>query len=415
MSVKSNSDNILAWIVCLSAGLFFFYEALQLNTFDVINQELRDSFMMNPAKLSWMSSAFIWANTIFLLPAGIILDQYSVKKTILISLSICVIGVFGFALSNTYFTATFFRSLTGIGNAFCFLSCVILVTRWFPFHKQALVMGIIVTMAFTGGIVAHTPFAYLNNQVGWRNAILIDAVFGVIILIWNYFFIQNKTTKTTITNITPWTQKFKGALLNKQNWLAGIYISFLNLPILVLCALWGGSYLTNIHHIKQIEASNIVSLIFIGSIIGCPIVGYISDLHGKRKPTMQIGAITTFLLVLTLIFNFELSTTYLSIIFLAIGIASSTQVIGYPLIAESNPQNQTGIATGIASVIIMSGGGIAQILFGIIMGNNPNNINLSNAGTNFRYAMLIFPIAAFIAFIVTLLMREPYGCSKNSY
>ena len=65
-----------------------------------------------------------------------------------------------------YFTACFFHFLSGIGNAFCFLSCVVLVAHWFPPRRQALVIGLLVTMAFTGGMMAHTPFAYLNEHYG---------------------------------------------------------------------------------------------------------------------------------------------------------------------------------------------------------------------------------------------------------
>lgn len=406
---NASSGKYLPWLICLSAGLFFFYEFFQLNLFDVINQDLRASFEIDAAQLSWMSSACVWANVVFLLPAGVMLDHISAKKVILCSLMLCVLGTFGFAATTSFNLATFYHSLAGVGNAFCFLSCVILVSRWFPPKRQALVIGLIVTMAFLGGMAAHTPFAFLNNKFGWRSAVLIDGVVGILILIWIYFFVHDKPAKTTTNNPlnTNWLRKFKTSICNKQTWLAGMYTSCLNLPIMVLCALWGGSYLVDVHNLSPIAASNVVSLIFFGSIIGCPLLGWISDKHGKRKPTMLWGAIFTLILVLPLVLPCTLSTTNLSLIFLALGFVTSTQVISYPLIAESNNPGNTGVATGLASILIMSGGGLGQVIFGNLMTINSLTTKVVS---NYHNAMLIFPVSACIALAAILLIKETY-CS----
>src|SRR4029078_4784804 len=121
-----------------------------------------------------MSSAYLGADILFLLPAGIILDRFSTRRVILTAMLVCVIGTVGFAITDSFILASFFHFLSGIGNAFCFLSCVVLVSHWFPPRRQALVIGSLVTMAFLGGMMAHTPFAHLNDSYGWRNSLLID-------------------------------------------------------------------------------------------------------------------------------------------------------------------------------------------------------------------------------------------------
>ena len=184
--------DLMAWLVCLSAGLFFFYEFFQLNIFDVINQPLRNDFHINATQLSWMSSAYLWADILFLLPAGIILDRFSTRTVILTAMFICVLGTVGFALTDSFFLASFFHFLSGIGNAFCFLSCVVLVSHWFPPRRQALVIGSLVTMAFIGGMMAHTPFAYLYELFGWRKALLIDGAVGAVLLFWIYWIVQDR-------------------------------------------------------------------------------------------------------------------------------------------------------------------------------------------------------------------------------
>lgn len=399
---------VMAWLVCLSAGLFFFYEFFQLNIFDVINQPLRNDFNLDATQLSWMSSTYLWADILFLLPAGVILDRFSTRKVILIAMLVCVLGTLGFALTTSFILACFCHFLSGIGNAFCFLSCVVLVSHWFPPRRQALVIGSLVTMAFLGGMMAHTPFAHLNEIYGWRNSLLIDAAAGAFLLMWIAIIVQDQPAESLVSKPKETAAIIPGfvrALKNKQTWLAGLYTSFLNLPIMVLCALWGASYLQVVHNLSEMGATNIVSMIFIGSIIGCPLVGWLSDSQGRRKPLMIIGAITTLLTVIPLFLNIPLSATQLSILFFALGFCTSTQVISYPLIAESNSPEHIGAATGMASVLIMGGGGVGQVFFGFMMQQHAG-LTTNYSIADFQFAMWIFPLTAAMALIAVLLTRE---------
>lgn len=403
--------DLMAWVVCLSAGLFFLYEFFQLNIFDVINQPLRDEFHIDAAQLSWMSSAYLWADILFLLPAGVILDRFSTRTVILNAMFVCIIGTVGFALTDSFLLASFCHFLSGIGNAFCFLSCVVLVSHWFPPRRQALVIGSLVTMAFVGGMMAHTPFAYLYELFGWRRALLIDGAVGAVLLLWIYWIVSDKPADSPAKIHTSQGQimaGFMNALSNPQNWLAGFFTSFLNLPIMVLCALWGANYLQVVHHLSEMAASNVVSLIFMGSVIGCPLAGWLSDSQGRRKTLMIAGAVATLITVLPLFLPLVLSQLTLSIIFFALGFFTSTQVISYPLIAESNPAENTGASTGIASVIIMGGAGVGQVLFGWLMAQHAEVAVTTYSVADFQFAMWMFPITAIAALIAVLLTRETY-------
>lgn len=406
----------MAWFVCITGGLFFFYEFFQLNLFDVVNQSLRETFHLDSAQLSYMSSTYLLANLIFLLPAGILLDRFSVRKIILCTMSICIIGTIGFALTNSFAWASFFHFLSGIGNAFCFLSSIVLVSRWFPPNKQAFVIGCIVTLAFLGGMLAHTPLVLLNEHVGWRNSLQIDGGVGIIILVLLYFLVKDQPTTNTTKNSKqhpPIFQSFMRALSNKQTFLPALYTSCLNLPIMVLGALWGISYLQAEHHISSLAASQVISFVFIGSIVGCPLFGWLSDQQGRRKPVMLVGILGTLLAFLPLFLNIPLSIEALCILFFTIGLFTSTQVVSYPLIAESNNPEITGAATGIASLIIMGGAAVAQVLFGWLLSHQDTNINISHTVPNFHFAMWLFPITTLLALAALILTKETYCQHKN--
>jgi len=66
-----------------------------------------------------------------------------------------------------------------------------LATRWFRQSNLALVIGLVVTIAMLGGVVAQKPLSLLVQYVGWRESILMDAAFGLVIFLLIYLFVQD--------------------------------------------------------------------------------------------------------------------------------------------------------------------------------------------------------------------------------
>lgn len=410
LNLKTPPGNLQAWAVCLAAGFFFFYEFFQLNVFDVINPFLRDFFHIDAASLSSMSSSYLLANVLFLLPAGVILDRFSVRWVIAGALSICVLGALGFALTTSFKLAMIFHFFAGLGNAFCFLSCVVLISRWFPPKRQAFVTGIIVTMAFLGGMVAHAPFVWLVDLWGFRQALLIDGFVGIALLMIIVSIVRDYPphTKPPQNNLkTPVFLSLRQVLSIPATFFGGLYTSLMNLPLMVLCALWGVSYLETVHHLTSFQASSVSGMMFFGSMIGCPLAGWLSDHMRKRKPIMFVGALLTLPVIISLIYIQNLSLTMLFILFFLIGLLTSTQVISYPLVAESNAPKYTGVAVGMASVIVMGGAGFAQILFGVLMGE-PMTLQNVYTAAHFECAMKMFIVATFLAVCSLFFIRETY-------
>lgn len=424
-SASSSSPEQLGWkpwIVVFTAALFFFYEFIQMTMFNSINTELRASFGITAVQLSNMSSRYFDANVLFLIPAGMLLDRFSTRRLILIAMSLCIASNFVFASTSSLLIAEICRFVTGMGSTFCLLSCVYLASRWFPPRRLALVSGLVVTMAMLGGTVGQAPFSILTQHFGWRSAVSISGVFGVIFLLMIFKNVvdfppsvsaEYKNTHNKLHDIGFWKSLFL-AVKNLQNWFAGIYTNILSLPVILLAALWVDPYLEKVHQLTATQASWVSTMIFIGTIFGSPIMGWFSDCVGKRKWPMIVGGFLSLITVMPIIEFPQLGFISLMVLFFLLGFFASSQVISYALIPESNSRVVTATALSLTATLIMSAGAIFQPLFGRLLDDRMTTTVVNGvkqfqySAADYHHAMMIFPITFVVAIIMSFLVKETH-------
>lgn len=411
----------LAWVVTLTAGLFFFYEFIQMNLFNTINTDLREAFQLDAIEIGQLFSMYFYANFIFIFFAGNLLDRYSTRRLLIAALSVSTLGAFIFSMALQYWVAALGRFLVGAGAAFCFLSCIRIASRWFPPHRMALVTGVVVTMAMLGGMIAQVPFAWLTEAVGsWRTALYINSFLGVAIIIAIFFIVQDRPPDAGkevqednqhLEELGLW-RCIRLAAFNPQNWFGGLYTSLMNLPVFILGGLWGVLYLTTVHHLTQDQAQWATSFFFIGVIFGSLAFGWYSDHIERRVLPMIIGAIASIAVIAVLMYVPNLSVNMVIFLFAMIGFTTSSQVLTYPTIAELNPSFLTSTAVSIDSLCIMSSGFIVPPFFGWLMehvGTHEvvDGVSVYTA-SNYNFAMLIIPISFLLALGISFLIRETY-------
>ncbi len=417
-------SSLKSWVVCFTAALFFFYEFIQMNMFNVLSSDLLQAFNITAGQLGILSAYCFYATILFLLPAGQLLDRFSTRKIILLALGTCVAGTVGLALTRSFALAHLFRFMAGIGSAFCFLSSVRLASRWFHPKRLALVVGLIVTMAMTGGMIAQSPLAALNQLLGWRHTVLAVAGLGAFILFLVWCFVEDFPDHTQQTHqqnreqlkAMGYWQTMLSSYLNWQNWMGGIYAALLNLPIVILGSLWGGLYLQQVYQFSAEQSAFITSMLFLGAIIGCPLAGWVSDYMGYRKRPMLVGALLSLVVVTALLYLPHLTALQLMLGFFLLGFITSAQVISYPTIAESNPPALTATSVSVISISTQIGFALFQPFFGKVLDSLWDGTKLNGVPVytnhSFHLAMLILPISFVVAFIAATFIKETY-CQKQ--
>jgi MFS family permease len=400
------------WITCLSAALFFFYIFTQMLMFNVVGHDVMKELSLSAAGMGALSSAYFWGNVLFLFPAGLILDRFSAKKVLLTAMLTSIIATFVFSLAPGFNIMFLARIFIGLAGAFALITGLKLASHWFVPAKMAFVSGSIITLGFLGGLVSQTPLMLMNNAFGWRHAAQFDGGLGILFLILIAILVKDypagyvrAVSAEHTTSLSALWVSIKKAVSNSQNWLFGLYVCLINLPIFILGGAFGIGYLAEAQQLPATQASLVTSMLLIGAMIGSPVLGWVSDKAGARKPTMIFGAIISLLVGLVIMYVPHLSFTMLLLLFLALGFITSTQVIGYPSIAESNTPDVIGAGLSIGSTLIMSGGLLIPI-FGWLLDTHMTG-KTPMAG-DYLFAMWMIPVAFILSLICVSLAKETH-------
>jgi MFS family permease len=396
------------WLVCVIAACFFSYELVQLHMLNALAPHIMADLSLSATGLGVLSSTYLLADVIFLIPAGCLLDRFSVRAVILTALSLCIFGTLGFAFSQNLAQAAVSHFFSGIGNAFCFLSCMMLAKSWFR-DKSTFVMSVMVTIGLLGGVIAQLPFTLLATAFNWRNALLIDAGIGVLIWILNYAIVKEPQpladVKRPSWDLPALFHQIKKGAAVKETWICGFYTGLMNLPLMIISALMGNLFLTHVHQLDQKTASMVISAISLGTIMGSTVFGWIAQQLKVKKPLMAAGALASLTVFMFLMQPQPQSPLILGVLFFLLGLFTSSQVLGYPVITDAAPEEAKGTAMGLSAFVIMGLAFVLQPLTGWIL-DHSGLANQHYRPEDFMKALMVFPLAFVIAFFLSLILKE---------
>lgn len=407
-----------SWLVVFTAGAFFFYSFIQMTLF---NTEAMKAYFMEVLALDSLAAfgnfagTFLYGTVLFLIPIGVLLDKVPVRKLVLSMIALVVLCVFGLTFTTNVHLAMILRFLTGMAHCVAFMAPFRLAPRWFPSRQLALVAGLLVTFAVFGAWVSGPPMLALITALGGKTTMVINGFLGVGIVVLALAllrdFPEGQFDEAETGESLSLAAGLKLAAQNKQNWLAGLYIGLLNLSVLLLGAVWGTTYLKIVNpKFSEGTFTGIVGMIFIGTMIGSPVCGWISDRLKSRKKAMLGGAILSLGVMLAIMFPPSTSAGLFYLLFLLLGILTAAQSIGYPVIAESNEDKVLGTANGLSAVVLMGMGAIGQPLFGQLVarfggGSEATPEQLQSA---FQSAIWVMPIAFIGAIICAILLNDTF-------
>lgn len=399
-------------LICFFVSFFFFFEFMQMSMFNTLGPSLLRDFSITSTQVGSLAAAYFYMLTIMLLPAGILIDRFPIRKTLLISLAISTVGTALFSLSQSFQIAFLCRLFSGTGGSFAFLVCLRVAANVFQPKHLSMAIAFITTFAFLGAIFAQTPLTWLILHIGWRHSMQVIVGIGVWIWLMNFIYTKNllpnthSNSPTALLGVIPTIKKSACQL---QTWLGGLYVSLMNMPTVILGASWGILYLQQVHHLSALQASYITSFLFVGLLLGSPFMGWVFTKFTHKKSLIIGSAIILFLVSFLLFFSGYFSIIELSIVFFTLGFFSGAQCFGYTVVIENNPHEITATASSFSSMMIMIVSAQSKVFFGGILnlgwgGLLVNKIPVYSAHS-FMLAMIFLPVAFFLSIIISVFVK----------
>jgi len=399
----------IAWLIWAFVTLFYFYEYFLRTAPSVMENELSHFFSISAAGLGSLIGAYYYTYAPLQIVAGVAMDRYGGRKVVPLAVLLCAIGSWLFTMPNLGI-ALLGRMLIGAGSACGFISVIFIATNWIPRQHLALLTGLTQTLGMLGAILGQKYVVLLMQNHIWQTVWQQCVVAGIGLAIILFFIIPKRPVhvqqRIKAQGYAHVLQNLKLVVCNKQTWLAGIFGGCIFLPTTVLAMIWAVPFFESAYHLSLQKVTSLTSILFIGWIIGSPLMGFISDRLGSRKYVMVLGVLLTFLCVLAIVYIPNLPYYLLLALMFLIGIFSGTELVAIAFTCEANPIFAKGAAIGITNFIIFTFSAILSPLVGVLL-NRITGAHALITAQDYQLSFLIIPVCLLLALICILYATEP--------
>ena len=407
MSSKISPIAVGAWL--LVAVYYFFQYALR-SAPSVMMPQLSDAFGVSALGVSAIVGMFYYGYSPFSLVAGASLDRFGAKRVIPIGAAVVGIGALMFGTGNAT-VANIGRFLQGAGGAFALIGAAYLIMKNFPAGVAASFIGATQMFGMAGGSAGQFLVGpMIKNGLPWSQFWIYAGILGLVIGIALLVLLPKETPKGG-GGLAALLSSLGRVFRNPQSYICGAISGLLFIPTTILGMTWGVRFLQEARGREYEAAVVLAATIPLGWMIGCPLLGFVSDRLGRRKPVILFGTIMLLAVLAWVLFgNPEIFRGHT--VGILMGIASGAAMIPYTVIKEANPPELGGTATGVINFLNFTFSALLGPVFGARLVEVPQgdqNLALAHYQTGFK--PLLYGIG--MALILTLFLKETGPATKG--
>jgi MFS family permease len=393
---------ILAWGICV---LFYFGQYALRSAPGVMIPELTGAFGITAIGVSSLIGLYYYTYSIFAIVSGAALDRLGAKYVVPTGILVTAIGAIAFGLGSA-FDAKTGRLLQGAGSAFSFTGAVYLASHGLSSRYLATAVGFTQCFGMLGGSAGQFAVGPLiHGIITWQQFWFFS---GVALLVLAAVILvatpsgHDTRPATTSGSLLSVFKPYKVVLSNPQSYLCGFSAGLLFLPTTIGDMIWGMPFLRDALGIDYTTAVDRVTMVPLGWVIGCPLLGYIADKIGRRKPVLMVGALLMLIALGTEVYLPHAMPPYL--LGLLLGIGSGAAMIPYAIIKEVNPDEVKGSATGAINFLVFTLSALLAPAYGWLLNH------LSDGGKLtlgiFQHASAVGMAGIVLAIVLAFFLRE---------
>jgi MFS family permease len=363
----------------------------------VIAPNLIQDLKLNAETLGILGGAYFYSFALLQIPMGPMLDRIGPRIIITSSSLIGALGAFLFAFGDSFTAALLGRILIGAGMASVLMGSFMVFTLQFSPNRFATLVGILLSVGTLGNILAASPLAYLTSTIGWRTTFIlagsITTLFAFIAL-WVLGKEKRKEEKPSFPSSSEpeigILQSMRLILKSLTFWQMGAVAFFRYGTFVGLQGLWLGPYLIDTQGYSPVETGNVLILLAIGTIVGGPIAGRLSDrIFQSRKGVALWGLAFYALSLFPLVGVLKIQSPFwYGFVFFFIGFFSSFGMVVYSHAKELFPITISGTIMTWVNFFTMAGAAIFMPLLGKVIEFFPR-VNHAYPARAYHFAFLL--------------------------
>ncbi len=338
----------IAWLI---TAVYYFFQYTLRSAPAVMMPQLSDAFGMSATAVASMVGLFYYGYSPFSLVAGAAMDRLGPRRVIPIGAFTVGIGALLFATGNSHL-ASAGRFLQGAGGVFALVGAAYIATTNFPASRAATLIGATQMFGMAGGSAGQFVVGpMIGSGMPWSTFWIGMGLAGIAISAALFLLLPESRPGNQGQD---WLRSAGAAMLvvfrNPQSILCGIIAGLLFIPTTIFDMVWGVRYLQEARGFEYAEAVIRSSTVPLGWIIGCPVLGLVSDRLGRRKPVITVSAIALLACLAWILYGpAGVFPPYM--LGLATGFVSGAAMLPYTVIKEANPPEFSGTATGVVNFI----------------------------------------------------------------
>ena len=400
-----------AWLL---TAVFYFYQYSMRSAPAVMVPELSTAFGMSAVGVASLVGLFYYGYAPFSLVAGVALDQLGPKKVVPLGAASVAIGAIMFSTADPTL-GSIGRFMQGAGGVFALIGAVYLVSTFMPASRAATLIGVTQMFGMAGGSAGQFVVGPLiGSGLAWDSFWFAMGIIGIPIAILLFLLIPRQEPKPKDSGnvgLGPALKAMGTVFVNPQSILCGLIAGFIFIPTTIFDMVWGVRFLQEGHGVPYEVAVLRSAAVPFGWIIGCPLLGWLTDRIGRRKPVI-IGAAATLLAILTFGLYGPAGALPPYVLALLAGIASGAAMIPYTVIKEANRPEHSGTATGVINFINFSMTALFGPLFAARLMRISGGADRDLADYQATFMPMLIGVA--LAIVLTLLLRETGPKSRKT-
>lgn len=400
----------LPLVIIFLASIFYGYQYVLRVMPSLMSVQLLQLYHFSAERFASVSAGFYMGYIPMQVIAGVLIDRYGPRLMLSLACVLCVAASLLFTTATCIHVVILARILLGVGGAFSFIGLLKLSLIWLPRRFFGLFTGAATALGMLGGVFGDAALITNMQESTWRFTSFWIGIAGLVLALMLLLCLHDVRNRHKRSSIGHFYSVIKVLLSKGQIWLCGVVAMLLFLPVSVLAETWGILYLQQNYDYSRVHAADLTAMLFLGWVVGAPLVGYLSDRFGHHCSLIALGSTLATLISAAILY---LPTTPYVVsygLFFMFGFFSSVQVLLFVVARWHTPRGHSATAFGVVNLMVTMGGLVSlfsgAILHTAVHRSHDKLLTMSvftHAG--YQLAFLIIPVALLLAVFLSMYLR----------